>query len=86
MARNTWALVRGRVQKIPNQVEEFFDFMQWIFKHFISDALAEWAAVAWSIWNARNKMIHEDCQLLPEIILLNGLTIVRDFTEAKSSQ
>uniref|UniRef100_A0A2N9J884 Reverse transcriptase domain-containing protein n=1 Tax=Fagus sylvatica TaxID=28930 RepID=A0A2N9J884_FAGSY len=79
LARNTWALVQGRVQKIPNQAEEFSGFMQWIFRNFTSDALAEWAAVVWSIWNARNKMVYEDCQLPPALILSNGLSIVRDF-------
>ena len=59
--------------------------MQWIFKNFTSDALAEWATVAWSIWNACNKMVYEDCQLPPAIILSNGLTIVCDFKQAKSS-
>ena len=75
LARNTWALVQGRVQKIPNQAEEFLGFMQWIFRNFTLDALAEWAVVAWSIWNARNKMVYEDCQLPPALILSNGLLL-----------
>ena len=80
-----WALVQGGVQKISNQAEEFSGFMQWIFKNFSSDALAEWAAVVLSIWNARNKMVYEDCQLPPTLILSNGLSIVHDFKQAKTS-
>jgi hypothetical protein len=49
-------------------------FMQCIFKDFPSDVLAEWAAVVWSIWNALNKRVYEDCQILPAIILSNGVT------------
>ena len=85
LARNMWALVQGRVQKILNPAEEFSGFMQWIFRNFTSDALAEWAAMAWSIWNARNKMAYEDCQLSPALILSNGLSIMRDFKQAKTS-
>jgi exonuclease III len=85
LARNSWALVRGHVQKIPNQVGEFSGFMQWIFKNFNSNAIAEWAAVAWSIWNARNKVIFEDHQLPPAVILSNGLAIVDEFKKAKMS-
>ena len=59
--------------------------MQWIFKNFNSNALAEWAAVAWSIWNARNKIIFGDHQLPPAVILSNGLAIVDEFKKAKMS-
>ena len=43
------------------------------------------AAVAWSIWNARNKIIFEDHQLPPAVILSNGLVIVDEFKKVKSS-
>ncbi len=54
LARNVWALVPGRMQKISNQGGGFSMFMQWIFQQFSRDEVEEWAIIAWSIWNARN--------------------------------
>jgi hypothetical protein len=52
MARNTWALVPGRVQKLPNQGEDFPRFMLWIFQNFSKTEVEEWASISWAIWSA----------------------------------
>ena len=36
------------------------DFSVWIFQNLPKEALEDWAAVDWSVWNARNKMVFED--------------------------
>uniref|UniRef100_A0A2N9EKI3 Reverse transcriptase zinc-binding domain-containing protein n=1 Tax=Fagus sylvatica TaxID=28930 RepID=A0A2N9EKI3_FAGSY len=85
LACNTWALAPKQVQKIPNQVQEFSDFMNWIFCNLPMEVVEDWAGVMWSIWNAWNKMVFEDHQLSLEIIYSGGSTLVRDFKQAKLS-
>ena len=68
MARNTWALVQGRLQKLPNQEGDFSRFMQWIFQQFSKGEVEEWAIITWSIWNARNSYVIKDRQLSPQTI------------------
>lgn len=58
-ARNVWALIRGRIQKCRNEVEDFF----LLFKHLQyvleGEDLDRWAVTAWSMWNSRNKFYFE---------------------------
>ena len=85
MARNTWALVPGRMQKIPNQEGDFSSFMQWIFQQFSREEVEEWAITAWSIWNAQNCFVFKDRQLSPSTIRSEAMSLRRDFIQAKSS-
>jgi hypothetical protein len=49
MARNTWALIQGRMQKLPNHGGDFSLFMQKIFSDFSKEATEDWAVITWSI-------------------------------------
>jgi hypothetical protein len=85
LARNTWALIHGRLQKLSNQDGEFSRFLQWIFKALPKEEVEDWAVTAWSIWNARNRFVHEDCQIPPQTIRANALAIRSEFNQARLS-
>jgi hypothetical protein len=68
MARNTWALVHGRMQKLHNQGGDFSMFMLWIYQQFTKEEVEDWAVTAWSIWNARNSFVQKERQLSPMVI------------------
>jgi hypothetical protein len=85
LARNTWALIHGWMQKLSNLDGEFSSFMQWILKEFPKEEVKDWAATAWSIWNARNRFVHEDCQVPPQTIRANALAIRSEFNQARLS-
>jgi hypothetical protein len=85
LARNTWALIHGRLQKLSNQDGEFSRFLQWIFKALPKEEVEDWAFTAWSIWNARNRFVHEDYQIPPQTIRANALAIRSEFNQARLS-
>jgi hypothetical protein len=85
MARNTWALVHGRMQKLPNQGGDFSMFMLWIYQQFTKEEVEDWAITAWSIWNARNSFVQKERQLSPMVIRAEAVSLRRDFLQAKSS-
>uniref|UniRef100_A0A2N9HJ10 Reverse transcriptase domain-containing protein n=1 Tax=Fagus sylvatica TaxID=28930 RepID=A0A2N9HJ10_FAGSY len=43
------------------------------------EELEEWAATAWSLWNARIRFLHEGFQAHPECIVEKGATLIRDY-------
>jgi hypothetical protein len=57
LAHNVWALLKGRMQKLPNQGGDFSVFMRWIFQECSRKEIADWALLAWAIWNARNRFV-----------------------------
>ena len=57
--------------------------MQWIFQQFPKVEVQDWAVTAWSIWNARNRLVHEGCQLSPMMIRTEATALKRDFNRAK---
>jgi hypothetical protein len=73
------------MQKLSNQDGEFSRFMQWIFKAFPKEEVEDWAVTAWSIWNARNRFVHEDYQVPPQTIRANALAIRSEFNQARLS-
>jgi hypothetical protein len=59
--------------------------MQWIFQQFPKAEVEDWAVTAWSICNARNRLVHEGCQLSPMMIRTEAMALKRDFIRAKLS-
>uniref|UniRef100_A0A2N9ERP4 non-specific serine/threonine protein kinase n=1 Tax=Fagus sylvatica TaxID=28930 RepID=A0A2N9ERP4_FAGSY len=49
------------------------------------EEVEDWAVTAWSIWNARNRFVHEDCQIPPQTIRANALAIRSEFNQARLS-
>ena len=84
MARNTWALVSGRVQKLPNQRDDFTRFMLWIFQNFSNEEVEDWATTSWAIWSARNCYIFETHQKSPQHIRREALLLLREYCQANT--
>jgi hypothetical protein len=85
LARNTWALVPGRMQKLPNRGDDFARLMVWIFQNFPKEAVEEWATTAWSIWSARNCYLFEAHQKSPQFIRIEALNLLRDYHQAHAA-
>ena len=85
MARNIWALVPRRMQKLPNYGGEYSLFMKRIFTDFSKEDTEEWVVIMWSIWNARNHFVHDEIHSDPLVIKNGALSLQRDFKMAKSS-
>uniref|UniRef100_A0A2N9IM41 Reverse transcriptase domain-containing protein n=1 Tax=Fagus sylvatica TaxID=28930 RepID=A0A2N9IM41_FAGSY len=81
MAQNTWALVPRRVQKLPNQGDDFARFMVWIFQNFSKEAVEDWATTSWSIWSARNCYLFEAHQKSPQFIRTEALNLLREYRQ-----
>ena len=83
MARNMWALIPERTQKLPNHGGDFSLFMQKIFSDFSKEAAKDWAVIMWSIWNARNRHVFYAIQSDPVVIKNGALSLQRDFRQTK---
>ena len=68
-ARNVWALVKGRVQKWSNEIQDFFHLFGMLVEKLTRKELEQWAAISWAVWNARNKVYFEKVQLQPKVIV-----------------
>ena len=78
-ARNVWALVRGRIQKSSNGEDEFFLLLRQMQSKVSKQELELWATTAWVIWNAQNKMIFEQFQTYPKIILEGATGLLEEY-------
>ena len=58
-ARNTWALVRGRLQKCPNKATAFFLLLRGLQERLERGEVEVWVVTAWALWNVRNKFYFE---------------------------
>lgn len=56
LARNVWALVKGKIQKCSNEARDFFLLFGFMVQSLNQQGLLLWAIVAWSIWNAQNNV------------------------------
>uniref|UniRef100_A0A2N9GPL3 Reverse transcriptase domain-containing protein n=1 Tax=Fagus sylvatica TaxID=28930 RepID=A0A2N9GPL3_FAGSY len=54
-------------------------------KEFHKEEVEDWAVTAWSIWNACNRFVHEDCQVPPQTIRANALALRSEFNRARLS-
>lgn len=74
-----WALCRGRIQKLTNNVQDFF----WLFCHLIDKFpqldLEKWAVTAWAIWNARKKIYFESFQVQPKFIHDGAIGLLEEY-------
>ena len=75
LARNVWALCRGRIQKCSNSAQEVFSLFHQMVGCLSQQDLEKWAVISWGIWNARNKFYFEKIQLHPKVIFMVLLVI-----------
>ena len=79
-ARNAWALLGGRIQKMENSEDRD---CQDITTSFASNAtkshLEMWTMVNWALWNAQNKYIFEETSVHSCHILSSVSTLMKGF-------
>ena len=78
-SRNTWAVVRGRLQKCPNEVFDFFVLLRMLQDRLDHSDMEVWAIMAWALWNARNKLYFEKVQLHPKSIADGALALLTEY-------
>ncbi|XP_075640362.1 uncharacterized protein LOC142612126 [Castanea sativa] len=79
MARNVWAMVRGKLQKCGARIQTFHLLARQLMEKLMREEQELWAMVAWSIWNARNRFYFEDTQNQPSDILRGATTLLQDY-------
>ena len=85
-ARNTWAVVRGRLQKCPNEVTDFFLLLRMLHERLDHRDIEVSAITAWALWNARNKFYFENVQLQPKVIADGALALLTKYQKLLESQ
>lgn len=69
----------GELQKCSVSREDFISLTRRLLLILKEEELEEWAATAWSLWNARIRFLHEGFQAHPECIVEKGATLIRDY-------
>ena len=85
-ARNVWAMVRGRVQKCSNEVQDFFHLFRMLGTKLPKEEMEIWATLSWAIWNARNKVYFEKTQAHPKAIMDGALATLETYKNLSATQ
>ena len=85
-ARNVWALCPGKIQKCPNEANDFFLLFKTLVQRLSTAELEKWAVVSWGIWNARNKVYIERVQPHPKAILVGAVGFLQEYQNLTNAQ
>ena len=86
LARNVWALVKGKTLKSRAATLDFFMLTQTMIRRLTQDELEQWGMIMWAIWNARNKYCFEDIQTHPESILCSVKSLLHEYQTLMADQ
>uniref|UniRef100_A0A2N9GD29 Reverse transcriptase domain-containing protein n=1 Tax=Fagus sylvatica TaxID=28930 RepID=A0A2N9GD29_FAGSY len=78
-ANGVWSKMGGKLQKCQISKEAFGNLVSHLFLYLKKEEVENWAVVAWSLWNARNRWIHEGVQSSLESIVDRGVSLLRDY-------
>ena len=81
LARNVWAMVRGRLQKCNSEASNFYTLARQMEEKLPKKELEVWTIVSWAIWNARNRFHFEEKQSMPNDILHGAMTLLQEYLE-----
>ena len=76
---NVWALVHGKLQKCVSSAHDFLSLARTLVEKLSKKDLETWAMVAWSIWNARNRVQFEATQTSPHAILKGAVSFLDEY-------
>ena len=79
LARNVWAICRGKIQKCPNDARELFALFRMLVDRLPQLELDRWATISWALWNARNKYYFEHVQQHPRVLLEGALGFLAEY-------
>ncbi|GMY17802.1 putative ribonuclease h protein [Fagus crenata] len=85
-ARNVWALIPGRIQKLHVEIGDFFLLTQDLTQSLNRQELEMWVVTCWSTWNACNKLFHEAVMNHPSLIFDNAMRLLQDFHRVLAAQ
>lgn len=85
LARNAWALARGKLQKLPN-MRLFFLLYQQLNARLELKAMERWAMISWAIWNARNKLHFEKTQVPPKAVSDGAIGFLEEYQKLMIAQ
>ena len=85
LARNVWALVRGKLQKCGAAAPNFHLLARQMVAKLMGPELELWAMVSRSIWNARNRYHFEAKQSQPSDILRGATSLLQVYQRLNSS-
>ena len=78
-ANGVWSKMGGKLQKCQILKEAFGNLVSHLFLYLKKEVVENWAVVAWSLWNARNRWIHEGVQSSLESIVDRGVSLLHDY-------
>ena len=81
LARNVWAMVRGKLQKFNSEAQNFYTLAQQMEEKLLKKELEVWVIVSWAIWNARNRFHFEEKQSMRNDILHGAMTLLQEYQE-----
>ena len=79
-------ICRGRIQKCPNDSEDFFFLFRMLVDRLSTPELERWAVTSWAIWNARNKFYFERVQSHPKSILDGAIGFLQEYQKLVEAQ
>lgn len=78
-ARNTWALVRGKIHKSSSEAPCFYLLARQMLDRLPKKEMEVWAMTAWSLWTARNKFHFEQVQTPPTLIFRRASSLLDEY-------
>ncbi|GMY09850.1 hypothetical protein FCV25MIE_05089 [Fagus crenata] len=85
-AGSVWALIPGKIQKLPPTEVDFFELFQGLTERLTRAEVEIWSVTVWAIWYARNKFLHENVLMCPQTILEMGMRLLNDFQRVTAQQ
>ena len=75
-ALNTWALVRGKIQKSSSEAPYFYLLAHQMLDRLPKKEIEVWAITTWSLWTAWNKFHFEQVRTPPTLTSTSGVPIL----------
>ena len=85
-AGSVWALIPGKIQKLPPTKADFFELFQGLSERLTRAEVEIWSVTVWAIWYARNKFLHENVLMCPQTVLEMGMRLLNDFQRVTTQQ
>ena len=79
LAKNVWALVRGKLQKCNANALNFYVLFRHLVDRLNRKELETWAMISWALWNARNKYHFKDVKSHPTTILRGATSLLDEY-------
>ena len=79
LARNIWALVKGKLEKCSANASNFYLLVRHLVDRLDKKELETWAMISWALRNVRNIYHFESLQSHPTTILRGATSLLDDY-------